>query len=124
MSYQLFIKEVGERLKRSRKALGYTQSELVEILNKNCNQADDDFLSDKQMSRFESGHNCTRLDKFVKWSLALGKTPDFFLLGIDNSNDKNDSKIEQICEYLKLCDESDINNVLLFVKAMYEKRQH
>ncbi len=124
MSYQLFIKEVGERLKRSRKALGYTQSELVEILNKNCNQADDDFLSDKQMSRFESGHNCTRLDKFVKWSLALGKTPDFFLLGIDNSNDKNDSKIEQICEYLKLCDENDINNVLLFVKAMYEKRQH
>lgn len=36
MSYQLFIKEVGERLKRRRKALGYTQSELVEILNKNC----------------------------------------------------------------------------------------
>lgn len=123
MSYQLFIKEVGERLKRKRKALEYTQSELVKILNKNCNQADDDFLSDKQMSRFESGHNCTRLDKFVKWSLALGKTPDYFLLGIDNTSDKNDNKIAQICEYLKLCDENDIDNVFLFVKAMYEKNK-
>lgn len=48
MSYQLFIKEVGERLKRRRKALGYTQSELVEILNKNCNQTDDDiYLTSK-----------------------------------------------------------------------------
>lgn len=121
MSYQLFIREVGDRLKRRRKALGYTQSELVEILNKNCNQVDDDFLSDKQMSRFESGHNCTRLDKFVKWSLALGKTPDYFLLGIDNTSDKGNNKIDQICEYLKLCDENDIDNVLLFVKAMYNK---
>ncbi len=123
MSYQLFIKEVGERLKRRRKALSYTQSELVEILNKNCNQTDDDYLSDKQMSRFESGHNCTRLDKFVKWSLALGKTPDYFLLGIDNTSEENDSKIEQICEHLKSCDENDIENVLLFVKAMHEKKQ-
>lgn len=123
MSYQLFIKEVGERLKRRWKALGYTQSELVEILNKNCNQTDDDYLSDKQMSRFESGHNCTRLDKFVKWSLALGKTPDYFLLGIDNTSEENDSKIEQICEHLKSCDENDIENVLLFVKAMHEKKQ-
>ncbi len=123
MSYQLFIREVGDRLKRRRKALGLTQAELVERLNKNCNQADDDYLSDKQMSRFESGHNCTRLDKFVKWSLALGKTPDYFLLGIDNTSDKNEDKISQICEYLKLCDENDINNVFLFVKAMYEKNK-
>ncbi len=121
MDYQLFVKSVGERLKRRRKALGYTQSELVEILNKGCNQTDEDFLSDKQISRFESGHNCTRLDKFVKWSVALGKTPDYFLLGIDNTNEKNDKQIEQICEYLKVCDENDVNNVLLFVKAIYEK---
>lgn len=123
MSYQLFIKEVGERLKRRRKALGYTQSELVEILNKNCNQADDDYLSDKQMSRFESGHNCTRLDKFVKWSLALGKTPDFFLLGIDNATTGNNNKIDQICEYLKLFNENDINNVLIFVEAIHNKNR-
>lgn len=121
MNYQIFIREVGDRLKRRRKALGYTQSELVEILNKNCNSTDDDFLSDKQMSRFESGHNCTRLDKFVKWSLALGKTPDYFLLGIDNTDNKTDNKINQICEYLRLCNEDDIDNVLLFVKALYEK---
>ncbi len=123
MSYQLFIREVGERLKRRRKALGYTQSELVEILNKNCNQVDDDYLSDKQMSRFESGHNCTRLDKFVKWSLALEKTPDFFLLGIDNTNTENNSKIDQICEYLKLLDENEINSILIFVEAIYNKRK-
>lgn len=123
MSYNSFIKEVGNRLKHQRKHLGYTQSELVEILNKNCNESNDDYLSDKQMSRFESGHNCTRLDKFVKWSLALGKTPDYFLLGIDNDDNDKSALIQQISEYLSLCEQDDINNVLLFVKAMYDKNK-
>lgn len=34
MSNTNFIKDVGNRLKKRRKELGYTQSQLVELLNK------------------------------------------------------------------------------------------
>lgn len=116
-----FIKQVGLRLKRRRKELDYTQAYLVELINKNCVNMDDDLISEKQISRFESGHNMTRLDKFLKWSLALGKTPDYFLLGIENGDETDVGKIEQICNYLKLCKPEDIDNVFLFVKALYNK---
>lgn len=123
MSNKRFIKEVGNRLKKRRKELDYTQAQLVEILNNNISADNDDYISDKQISRVESGHNYTRLDKFVSWCLALGKTPDYFLLGIDNGQDDRDNKINQICEYLKLCTDEDIENTIIFVKAMFEKNK-
>lgn len=123
MSNKRFMKEVGYRLKKRRKELDYTQAQLVEILNKNVSTDNDDYISDKQISRVESGHNYTRLDKFVSWCLAFGKTPDYFLLGIDNGQNDRDNKINQICEYLKLCADEDIENTIIFVKAMFEKNK-
>lgn len=104
-----------------RKKLGLTQSELVEKINKGLNKNDDDYLSDKQMSRVECGENATRLDKFVKWALALEKTPDYFLLGIDYGDDSKDGKILQICGCLKNCSNSDIDTVLMLVQGMNSK---
>ncbi len=121
MSNKIFMKEVGRRLRRRRKELDYTQAQLVEILNRDNFETNEDFLSDKLISRVENGYNCTKIDKFVKWCLVLGKTPDYFLLGIDNSDEERDSKIEQICGYLKLCTDEDVENTLIFVKAMYDK---
>ncbi|WP_294905523.1 helix-turn-helix domain-containing protein [uncultured Eubacterium sp.] len=123
MSNKVFMKEVGRRLKKRRKELDYTQVQLVEILNKNNPESTGDFLSDKLISRVESGHNCTKIDKFVKWCLALGKTPDYFLLGIDNGLEVKDNKIDQICGYLKLCTDEDVDNTLIFVKAMFDKNK-
>lgn len=126
MSIMKFMIDVGNRLKRRRKELGYTQSQLVESLNKNSSTGADDYISDKQISRVESGHNYTRLDKFVAWCLTLEKTPDYFLLGVDNGQDDKDdkdNKISKICEYLKLCEDEDIDTTLIFVKAMYEKNK-
>lgn len=120
MSNAVFMREVGDRLKKRRKELGLTQAELTELLNKS--EYSDDILSYKQVSRVESGHNCTRLDKFVHWCLSLGKTPDYFLLGIDNGIEEKQNKIDKICEYLKMCDECDVDNTLVFVKAMYDKK--
>ena len=116
------MRDVGNRLKRRRKELGYTQSQLVELLNKNVSADNNDYISDKQTSCVESGHNYTKLDKFVAWCLALEKTPDYFLLGVDNGQDNKDNKINKICEYLKLCEDEDIENTLVFVKAI-EKNQ-
>lgn len=121
MNNNVFMKEVGRRLKKRRKELEYTQAQLVELLNKNNPKNKGDYISDKQISRVESGHNCTKLDKFVNWCLTLGKTPDYFLLGIDNGHEGKDNIIDQICGYLKLCNDNDVENTLIYVKAMFEK---
>lgn len=121
MTYKVFLKDLGNKLKMQRKKLGLTQSELVEKINKGLNKNDDDYLSDKQMSRVECGENATRLDKFVKWALALGKTPDYFLLGIDYGDDSKDGKILQICGCLKNFSDSDIDTVLMLVQGMNSK---
>lgn len=49
MTYKVFLKDLGNKLKMQRKKLGLTQSELVEKINKGLNKNDDDYLSDKQM---------------------------------------------------------------------------
>lgn len=121
MTYKVFLKELGIKLKQQRKQLGLKQSDLVEKINNGLNKNDDDYLSDKQMSRVECGKSATRLDKFVKWALALGKTPDYFLLGIDYSDNSKDGKILQICGCLKNCSNEDIDTVLMLVQGMSSK---
>lgn len=121
MTYKVFLRELGIKLKQQRKQLGLKQSDLVEKINNGLNKNDDDYLSDKQMSRVECGKSATRLDKFVKWALALGKTPDYFLLGIDYSDNSKDGKILQICGCLKNCSNEDIDTVLMLVQGMSSK---
>lgn len=121
MTYKVFLRELGIKLKQQRKQLGLKQSDLVEKINNGLNKNDDDYLSDKQMSRVECGKSATRLDKFVKWALALGKTPDYFLLGIDYSDNSKDGKILQICGCLKNCTDDDIDTVLMLVQGMNSK---
>mgnify|MGYP002510815460 FL=1 len=121
MTYKVFLRELGIKLKQQRKQLGLKQSELVEKINNGLSKNDDDYLSDKQMSRVECGKSATRLDKFVKWSLALGKTPDYFLLGIDYSDNSKDGKILQICGCLKNCTDDDIDTVLMLTQGMSSK---
>ncbi len=124
MTYKIFLKDLGNKLKYQRKNLGLTQGALVEKINKGLTENDDDYLSDKQLSRVECGKSVTRLDKFVKWSLALGKTPDYFLLGIDYSDDSKDGKILQICGCLKNCSNDEIDTVLMLVKGMNSKNSN
>ena len=77
MTYKVFLKDLGNKLKMQRKKLGLTQSELVEKINKGLNK-NDDYLSDKQMSRVECGENATRLDKFVNGHLHWEKLQIIF----------------------------------------------
>lgn len=121
MTYEIFLKDLGIKLKQQRRLLGLKQSQLVEKINKGLNENDDDYLSDKQLSRVECGKSATRLDKFVKWSLALEKTPDYFLLGIDYGDDSKDGKILQISGCLKNCSDDDIETVLMLVQGMSSK---
>lgn len=122
MEYKNYLKEIGFRLKRQRTALGYTQKDLADIISKSHpDRNESSNLSDKQISRFECGENGTRIDKLVELSIALGKTPDYFLLGIDRSDEDTDGTINQIYEYLKLCPKESLDSILTFVKALCEK---
>lgn len=123
MEYKRYLQQIGMRLKRQRQLLGYTQKQLADVISKrNPVLSEKAELSDKQISRFECGENGTRLDKLVELSIALGKTPDFFLLGIDRSDEEVDNTIQQICEYLKLCSADDVQSVLSIVKVLSEKQ--
>ena len=124
MTYEVFLKDLGFKLKQQRKYLGLKQSQLVEKINCGLEKNDDDYLSDKQLSRVECGKSATRLDKFIKLSLALEKTPDYFLLGIDHGDDSKDGKILQICGCLKNCSNEDIDTVLMLVQGMNAKNQN
>lgn len=115
MNYDNYLQKVGFRLKKQRISLGLTQKQLADALASKCD------ISDKQISRLESGANATRLDKFVEWCIALGKTPDYFLLGIDRSDADAEEKAAQIDEYLKILPEEKVELVLTFVKALTEK---
>lgn len=115
LEYKTYLQEIGYRLKRQRIRLGLTQKELADAI------AEKSDLSDKQISRFECGENGTRIDKLVELSLALGKTPDYFLLGIDKSDEEINRKVEQIGEYLMLLSAENVDLVLTFVQALVEK---
>lgn len=117
----LFQKELGKKLQIQREQIGLTQSQLAEVLNKGLTKNDDDYLSCQQISKVECGESLTRLDKFVKWSLALGKTPDYFLLNIDYDNNSLEGKILQISACLKNRTESEIDIILMLVQCMNSK---
>lgn len=115
MEYKTYLQEIGYRLKRQRIRLGLTQKELADIISAKSD------LSDKQISRFECGENGTRIDKLVELSVALGKTPDYFLLGIDKSDEDANRRIDRIDEYLRLLSPEKVDLVLTFVQALAEK---
>lgn len=121
MTNVLFQKELGKKLQIQREQIGLTQSQLAEVLNRGLTKNDDDYLSCQQISKVECGESLTRLDKFVKWSLALGKTPDYFLLNIDYDNNSLEGKILQISACLKNRTESEIDIILMLVQCMNSK---
>ena len=117
MTYEIFLKDIGQNIKQRRKKLGLTQKELADKTTLSLE------ISDKQISRLECGENTMRLDKLLDVMRVLGKTPDYFFLGIDNSDEAIDNNINKISEYLKLCSLEDIERVLVIVKALSENNK-
>lgn len=121
MSYKNFLNSVGRELADRRKELGLTQSDLVEIINQGISKNDDDYISEKILSRVEQGKCFTRIDKFKKWALALDKTPDYFLLRVEHGSDSIEGKIQQITACLRNCNESDVDLILMIAQIMCQR---
>lgn len=79
----LLLKEIGRRLVKTRKRLGYTQERLNNLTG----------LSVKMISAAENGHKAMRPDSILRISEALDITTDYLLKGTSaNLNSMIESK--------------------------------
>ena len=84
-------KQIGKRIAQRRKALDITQAALAE-------KAD---LSATYTGNVERGAKCS-IETLMKLCSALGVTPDYLLLGIDQ--DTRDDPLEEIRDVVFCCD--------------------
>ncbi len=107
-----FLSDVGRRIKTQRLIMGMTQAELAAAVSAKRK------ITDKQLSRLETGTSGTGLETFAALSAALGKTPDYFLLGIDKADlGIRQDVINEIVENLHLCSFENLKNILAVAKA-------
>jgi len=111
-----YLEEVGNRLKKQRNKLGWTQADLINKLPADIE------LTDKQVSRLEKGKSGTGLETFKELSLTLEKTPDYFLLGHDRKSKTIKELICEIEENLYLCELNDLESFLIIAKAFAQKK--
>ena len=81
MTYKAFLKELGIKLKQQRKKLELNQSELIEKINKGLTKNDDDYLSEKQLSRVECGKKFNKIRQICKMVACVRKNPGLLPVG-------------------------------------------
>lgn len=111
-----FLEEVGNRVKNQRNSLGITQQELTNKVSVNIE------ITDKQISCLERGISGTGLEKFTALSLALDKTPDYFLLGLSRDGHNKSELIRMINEYLLLCDYEELDSLVTISRTFALKK--
>lgn len=92
---------IGNRLKLRREEKNLTQTELSSLTG----------FSNNHISTIELGKAHPSIEFIVQTAIALGTTPDFFLLG--NLHGGNTS--QDIIDMLKLCSEEQLKYIKLFI---------
>lgn len=75
MMHYVNYKEVGKRISKRRKDLGYKQAQVTEMAE----------LSDKYLSNIERATSIVSIDVLMKLCDVLKSTPNDFLLGTSNA---------------------------------------
>lgn len=102
-------KEIGRRIARRRKYLGYTQLEV-------CEKAE---LSDKYLSCIERARSIPSVSVLMKLTQVLETTPDALLLGaVDYETDPD---FRKIAEKLKGLDHAQLLEVGRFIDFVAQK---
>lgn len=65
-----------------------------------------------------------KIRQICKMVACVRKTPDYFLLGIDYSDNSKDGKILQVCGCLKNCSNEDIDTVLILAQGLSSKNNN
>lgn len=71
------LMEIGKRIQKCRKQLGFTQEQLAEKMN----------VSIQMISNLERGMKAIRIDNLVNLSRILHVSTDYILTGTDTSGD-------------------------------------
>ena len=71
------LSEIGARICNKRKALGYTQEQIAEMMD----------VSIQMVSNLERGNKSIRIDNLVKLSKILGVSTDYILTGKQSENE-------------------------------------
>ena len=72
---QINAKEIGSRIKKSRKELGYTQETFSELLS----------ISRVHLAKLECGMYAPSLELIVEIAALTGRSLDYHILGIKNN---------------------------------------
>ena len=98
------LKNIGKRISDRRKALGYTQEQLAELMD----------VSIQMISNLERGNKAIRIDNLLKISNILDISTDYILTGEQNENEitKKLNKLSHkdyklICQMIDCCINND-----------------
>jgi transcriptional regulator with XRE-family HTH domain len=83
---------IGERIAKKRKELGYTQNKLAELL----------FISNKAVSKWESGLSCPSIDLLPTLSDILNCDIDYLVRGETKRQVELKGKVTQLISYDKI----------------------
>lgn len=86
----ILLIEIGNRIQKQRKALGYTQEQLAEMMN----------VSIQMVSNLERGNKAIRIDNLINVSKILKVSTDYILTGRETPADLQEtvSSIQQLNE--------------------------
>lgn len=95
----MFLQEIGKRIQQRRKALGYTQEQMAEMMN----------VSIQMVSNLERGNKAIRIDNLINLSRILQVSTDYILTGqdyasqgfTDNLSKRDQNLIQQIITYCR-----------------------
>lgn len=105
---EIDLTEIGRRIANKRKSLEYTQGTLAEKTGFSVNH----------ISNIENNNTTPSIDAVVKIASALGTTPDYLLLGINN---KRYSKSELLMQRASLCSDKQLDLLSSFLDWVIDK---
>lgn len=121
MNDETYPKALGKQIKKRRKKLKYTQTDVVDRISKLTN-IDKKVISEKQLSRIENGTSGTTIENFNLIFKVLEKSPNYFMNGIsDDAIEEADILIQDINYCLKDCDIKYLKDILIIAKAFADK---
>ncbi|MBQ7027890.1 MAG: helix-turn-helix transcriptional regulator [Ruminococcus sp.] len=102
-------KEIGQRIAKRRKELGFKQYQVCEMIDVNY----------KYISNLETGRSAPSLELIMNLSDALRTTPDYFLVGTEKNRSIDKNMTDKICNL------SQENKILLdgIIDVMLDKQK-
>lgn len=102
-----FLKRMGQRILARRKALGYTQDDIAEMIS----------VTPPMISNLEQGKKAVRPENLAKVCKALGVSADFILYGSDTN-----SRIDDVVEKLPHLTDEELQVVSDMIDALNKNR--